>query len=133
MAEVIRPTNPDSVHALFEAFVNEGDLDNVAGLYEAEAALIDRDGKVLAGAAAIREYLRGLLSINPSISIRRRSTIDAGDIAVLISEWQLAGTAPDGSPIEDGGRTYDVIRRQADGTWKVVVENPWSAPLDEQP
>jgi ketosteroid isomerase-like protein len=55
----------------------------------------------------------------------RLGKIEAGDIVVLISDWQMTGTSPDGSAVSDSGRTYDIVRRQPDDTWRVVVDNPW--------
>jgi len=51
---------------------------------------------------------------------------------VLVAEWKMTGTAPDGSQVSDHGHTYDIVRRQSDGTWKIVVDNPWGAFLPEQ-
>ena len=119
------PVTPESVHELFEGFVNQGDLEGVAHLYEPNASFVERDGKVVSGSAAIKEYLRGLLSIKPRMRIHHLGTIDAGDIAVLLSEWELDGKAPDGSHISDRGNTYGLVRRGKDGAWRLVVDNPW--------
>jgi len=125
----VHPATPESVHELFESFVNQGDLEGMAHLYEPNAAFVERDGKVISGSVAIREYLRGLLSIKPRIRIHHLGTIDAGDIAVLLSEWELDGKAPDGSHISDRGNTYDIVRRRKDGAWRLVVDNPWRTVL----
>lgn len=119
------PVTPESVHERFEGFVNQGDLEGLAHLYEPDAAFVGRDGKVVSGSAAIMVYLRDLLSIKPRMRIHHLATIDAGDVAVLLSEWELDGKAPDGSRISDRGNTYDVVRRGEDGTWRLVVDNPW--------
>ena len=97
------PASPESIHEMFEKHVNEGNLEGMAHLYEADAVLVERDGKEVSGSGAIVEFLRGLLSAGPRIRIRHMKTIDAGDVAVLLSEWQMDCTAPDGSRISDGG------------------------------
>ena len=51
-------------------------------------------------------------------------TIDAGDVAVLLSEWRMDCAAPDGSWVSDGGHTYVIVRRQKGGNWRIVVDNP---------
>lgn len=127
-----QPRTPESVHELFEVFVNEGDLESILCLYEPDAALVERTGKVVSGAGAIRESLRSLLSLKPKMRIQRLSTIDAGDVAVLISDWQVTGVAPDGSTVTNGGRTYDIVRRQADGTWRTIVDNPFGVVLPDK-
>ena len=35
------------------------------------------------------------------------------------------GTAADGSEVNLTGQTSDVVRRQADGTWLLVIDNPF--------
>lgn len=116
---------PEVVHELFEKRCNEGDLEGLVALYEPEAAMVQPDGTIVSGIGAIREGLVELLSTKPKMKVRHLRTIRAGDIAVLISDWEVTGIGPDGSETSDGGRTYDVIRRQADGTWKAVVDNPY--------
>jgi uncharacterized protein (TIGR02246 family) len=126
-----KPATPESIHEMFETHVNEGNLEGMAHLYEAEAILVEREGKEVSGSGAIVEFLRGLLSAGPRLRMRHMKTIVAGDIAVLLSEWQMDCTAPDGSAISDGGHTYDIVRRQKDGSWKIVIDNPWGTVLPD--
>ena len=50
----------------------------------------------------------------------------AGDLALMHTPWTM--TMPDGS--SPAGTTAEVARRQADGSWKYVIDNPdGSAPL----
>jgi ketosteroid isomerase-like protein len=130
--DALQWTSPGGLHEHFEAFVNANDLERIVCLYEPNAALVERNGKVISGAAAIGDHLRGLLSVKPTMRIHRLRTIRAGDVAVLLSRWELTGTAPDGSALSDGGHTYDVVRRQADGTRRVVIDNPWGVALPER-
>jgi len=32
---------------------------------------------------------------------------------------------PDGKPVTLAAKSADVLRRQADGTWRFVIDNPW--------
>ncbi len=127
-----RGDKPESVHELFEAGVNEGRLDRIVRLYDTGAILVEKDGSVVAGAAAIGEYFRRLLSLKPVIRLRTVDTIDTGEVAVLVSDWTLKGTKPDGSEVAGNGRTYDIVRRTPDGTWRVAVDNPWGAVLPDR-
>ena len=39
----------------------------------------------------------------------------------------LAGR--DGSEVRQTGRTTDVLRRQEDGVWRLVIDNPWGTTI----
>jgi len=48
----------------------------------------------------------------------------SGDIALHIAPWKMTGQAPDGTPFDQNGLSVAVFRRQADGAWKMVIDNP---------
>jgi ketosteroid isomerase-like protein len=50
-----------------------------------------------------------------------------GEIALLFSDWTLSATDPDGHAIEMAGRTSDVARRQSDGSWLFVIDDPYGS------
>jgi hypothetical protein len=41
----------------------------------------------------------------------------------------MTGTAPDGSAIEQGGLSVALLRRQPDGRWLMVVDDPFGDEL----
>src|SRR5437016_3696508 len=114
MAQAAKPTeiDPTSAHRDFERYVNDGNMESLLALYERGAALVQRDGTVLAGCDAIAGMLRQLLAMKAQIKIEPRETIRSADIAVLISDWQMTAQAPDGTQVTDTGHTYDIVRRQ---------------------
>lgn len=46
------------------------------------------------------------------------------DIALVVADWVMAGTAADGNEVELRGSTADVLREGPDG-WKFVIDNPF--------
>ena len=38
---------------------------------------------------------------------------------------EFTGTGPNGTPVMLTGRYADVLRRQDDGSWRFVIDNPW--------
>jgi uncharacterized protein (TIGR02246 family) len=113
------------LHLLWVEGVNRGDLDGLAGLYEDEAAFVVRPGHVVTGGAAVRQATADLLALRTSATLEVRGVVRTGEVALLISSWHLTGTAADGSVVDVGGQTSDVVRRQADGTWTFAIDNPW--------
>lgn len=49
-----------------------------------------------------------------------------GDTALTQNKWTMKATGPDGSPVDLAGQSAEVMRRQADGNWKFLIDNPWS-------
>src|SRR5215212_9353274 len=115
---------PEELPPLFAQAFSAHDLEAALALYEPEATLIPQPGQVVTGTEAIREALSGFLALKPKFELEFKKAFQAGDIALLFSEWTLSATNPDGNAVEMEGRTSDVARRQPDGRWLVVIDNP---------
>jgi ketosteroid isomerase-like protein len=50
--------------------------------------------------------------------------LQADEVALVVNEWNLTGTGPDGNEVRQGGRSADVVRRQLDGSWLILVDKP---------
>ncbi len=123
------PNNrPEDMHATWETAFNTGDAEQVMALYESDAVLIPEPGQVARGTDAIRQALLGFLALKLPIHLENKRVLTSGDLAMLSNTWKLAGTGPDGSPVDLGGNTTEVIRRQADGTWQYVFDDAFSMP-----
>ena len=116
--------NPEDIDRDFEREMNAGNLDGLVALYEPTATFTVEPGKVVSGTAAIREALAGFLSLRPAIELTPRLLANTGEIAMLSSRWTLKGTAPDGIALELAGESVEIVRRQADGTWKFIIDSP---------
>jgi ketosteroid isomerase-like protein len=45
--------------------------------------------------------------------------------SLVTGVWSFDGTGPDGDPVRLEASDADVLRRQTDGTWRFVIDNPW--------
>ncbi len=113
---------PTEVHKLFAKLFSAGDLEGLMSLYEDEATLVQRTGESVNGKAAIRQSLSGLLSMRIQMKLEVRKTIQAGDLALLLSTWQLESEGASEELPKSSGQTSDVARRQADGSWLLVID-----------
>src|SRR5512144_2477545 len=116
---------PEELDSMFAGFLNAGNLDDLAALYEAQATLTPSRGKTVVGLPAIREALAGFLAAKPRMSISARVVAQTGDVALVTSKWQLAMTGPEGEPAQMSGHSVEVARRQADGSWRFVIDEPF--------
>jgi uncharacterized protein (TIGR02246 family) len=122
------PANtPEQAHELFVTCFNSGDIDAIISLYEPNATLVQFPGPAVQGHEAIREAMRGFLSIKGHMKLTIDRVLRTDDVALLFSSWTLRGIGLDGNPILSSGQTSDVVRRQADGTWLFVIDNPHGA------
>jgi uncharacterized protein (TIGR02246 family) len=118
---------PEEVPRLWAQTFVAGDLDALVALYEPDATLVAQPGEVVRGTEAIRIALRAFLATRPTFNLEVRKILQAGDIALSFADWTLRGTGPDGAPIEMAAQTSDVLRRQPDGSWRIVIDNPYGS------
>jgi len=116
---------PEDVDRLFAELLTAGKLDPLVALYEPQAALMSSPGKLVTGTAAIRDSLAGFLAGKPKMTLTARVVAQSGELAVTSAKWELAMTGPDGKPAQMSGESVEVVRRQPDGTWRVVIDLPF--------
>ena len=123
--EGVAVATPEQVLASIVAGINSGDLESLLPLYETEAAFASEPGTLAHGATGIREALSGFISMDGLLDIEVTRVLEADDLALVIGVWSFDGTGPDGEPVHLEARNADVLRRQADGSWRFVIDNPW--------
>jgi uncharacterized protein (TIGR02246 family) len=119
-----------TIQAFFDAF-NRGDLDAIIELYEPNATMVPQPGQTGEGRVAIREALTHFLATRPILTMEQKSLVIAGDIALLIVKATLLGKGRDNAPVQMEHSSSDVLRRQVDGRWLFVIDNPWGARILE--
>jgi ketosteroid isomerase-like protein len=63
--------------------------------------------------------------MNGRLDLEVTRVLEADDLALVVGVWSFNGTGPDGEPVELEANNADVLRRQEDGTWRFVIDNPW--------
>lgn len=114
---------PEDCDRLFGEAVKRGDAAAVAALYESTGVLT-LDGATYTGPEEIRPVIEGMVAAGARLEMNVTRVLRGGDVAVLYNEWRMTATGPDGKPQESGGKAIEVVRCQADGTWKYVVDDP---------
>jgi uncharacterized protein (TIGR02246 family) len=116
---------PEQVLESIVAGINAGDLDSLMPLYEADAAFAPEPGSLAHGVPGVSKALTGFISMNGELDLRVTHVLEVDDLALVTGVWSFEGTGPDGEPVKLTSRNADVLRRQADGTWRFVIDNPW--------
>jgi ketosteroid isomerase-like protein len=119
MPEREKAWQPEDLTRLFVQRANAGDAEGIAALYEAEAVMAYPAGSQTTGRDAIRALWQKILPNAPRFEPEPPlPTLVSGDIA-LTSTVALDGA---------GGRAQ-VARRQPDGSWLRVLDQPELIPL----
>jgi ketosteroid isomerase-like protein len=122
MSNIVSPE--ELLNSQVEEF-NKGNISFLMTLYEKDACFAYEPGKVVKDMESIRRTLQGFIDMGAKLEARARRVLYTSNIALLITEWSVNGTASDGKPVNLTGRGIVVLRRQSDGTWLMVIENPW--------
>jgi uncharacterized protein (TIGR02246 family) len=114
---------PADVDRLFAEALSAGDLEGALAMYEEDASY----GEVARGRAQIREALAELIALKATLNCYEIDVVENGDLAVLRARWIFSGTGTDGQAFESRGRSIEVVRRQADGSWLFAIDLPSGA------
>ena len=109
--ECERAAQPEDLGRFFVQRANAGDLEGLVALYESDAVLAVPGGAPASGADAIRLALRRFLDGRPTVSGESQPALRFGDLALTSTRF-------------NGGATAEVARRQPDGTWLWVIDQP---------
>jgi ketosteroid isomerase-like protein len=89
------------------------------------AAFVPEPGRAVSGRESIRTELEQIVTMKPRMSGSVEKVLQAGDTALVAYRWNLEGTGPDGAPIRMNGLSADVLRRRPDGSWGVIIDDPY--------
>jgi uncharacterized protein (TIGR02246 family) len=118
--------DPAELHHLFQEAANRADLDGLIGLYEPDPVFATRPGGSASGSEALRSHLTELLAMSPRFEqVTTTKVFEAAGLALTCSDWIATTTDPAGAVVTMSGRGTEVARRQQDGTWLLVIDNPW--------
>jgi uncharacterized protein (TIGR02246 family) len=119
--------SPAEIHTLFAHAFNLGDVEALAALYEPSAVLVV-DGNEVMGRESIRKAFESLVAPGGRMTLETRAvTASHLGLAVLHGAWVIE--SPTRSEIARCGLSTEVVRKQPDGTWLFVIDNPYTPPL----
>ena len=109
--------------------MNACDLESALTLFESGASFVMKPGVVVTGTAGIRQALEGFMALKPTLTIEAQQLVQAGDVAQYCARWSIQGVDPTGTAVQLGGRSSSILRRQIDGRWLFLVDNPWGTDI----
>jgi ketosteroid isomerase-like protein len=104
---------PEDLARSFVSRANAGDVEGLVALYEPDAVLAGTEGRLVVGTEAIRDFYAELLADRPQFEPgEQRPALRHGDLALTSSR------------LANGMVTAEIARRQPDGTWLWVIDQP---------
>lgn len=82
------------------------------------------DGTQAVGLTAIRAAYEATVSFGGTLTLQTRYAVECGELALLSNQYTFSMPGYETTWI-----TAEVARRQPDGDWKYVVDNPYAAPV----
>jgi uncharacterized protein (TIGR02246 family) len=124
MSQMDKAYNAGDVHPIYVKAFNSGDIEATVVCYEPGGCFVAKSGRVARGTAELREVYSITFENKPTIKVDIGKIIPAGeDLALIIGEWTSKSQTSAGEKVWSGTFT-DIVRRQSDGTWKLVLDNP---------
>lgn len=112
---------PSDVNAAFADGFNRRDVEALVGLYDPEGGVVEMDGTMSVGADEIRQHVERLLALGGRMESVNLTSVVLGDLALVTAAWTItdATVAP-----RMEGRSSEILRRQPDGTWAYLIDQP---------
>ena len=120
-AEQLKVLN--TIETMTDAF-HKGDINGVMASYESGALVNFEPETPVRDEQVLREMFQGIFQINPKFVFSGHEVFITGNIATHIAPWTMTGQAPDGTPIEQSGLSMSVLRKQTNGEWLFIFDNP---------
>lgn len=100
------------------------DIEGVLATYEDGAIVLFEPQKPVTGKDNLRMAFTQFVTMNPIFAYSGHEVYISGDIATHIAPWKMVGHLPDGTKVEQSGLSIAVLRKQANGTWLMIQDNP---------
>lgn len=116
-------TDLDAFYDAWQERMNSGDLEGLVDLYVEDVTYVNSDKKLLHGKAQVKADFEGLLALKPQIVLGNRKHVVYQDIVLTTNHWHMNFTNADGVKQELTGGGIEVIRKQADGGWRFIIDD----------
>jgi ketosteroid isomerase-like protein len=107
------------------------DVDKTVSYYADDAMVQPPNGPLVTSKAGIRKVWAELLALPGFAGGWKPTKVEvarSGEIAYIAGTWEFKWNGADGKPAGDKGKYLEVVKKQADGSWK-CVNDTWNSDL----
>jgi ketosteroid isomerase-like protein len=127
MRTVVNARRPEDCDRILLDACERGDLDTAVALYEPGAVMyLLSTGELARTPEAIRTEFASLIELKPKFTIEEIVSTVHGDGSLATTRLRgfMDATAPNGEAMHVTFHTLEVVRKQADGTWRFAIDDP---------
>jgi ketosteroid isomerase-like protein len=118
-------TSPEHAVELLDRAFAQGDVHAVLSFYEDAAVVITEPGKAARGAEELRSFFVRAMQSGASAKQLKTQVIEADGVALFLSRWTLHVEGAGRGATERTFTATTVFRKQPDGGWKALIDNPF--------
>ncbi len=109
--------SPEELPLVFQHHLNANELDGLLANYYAEDAVYAPVPGVAVSGDALRAAVARLVALGAAIDVTVRHVLATDDTALIVLDWTIPAAGM-------SGVATDVARREGDGTWRCILDNP---------
>jgi ketosteroid isomerase-like protein len=117
--------SPEQAVELLDRAFEQKDIETVLSFYEDAAVVVSEPAKSIREKDDLRAFFEQAMQLGISAKQLKTWTIEADGIALFISRWVLRVPAPGQEPSDRTFAAVTVFRKQPDGGWKILIDNPF--------
>ncbi|WGQ09138.1 hypothetical protein QG516_21740 [Pedobacter gandavensis] len=131
MEEFNRKTQIGAV-AFFRNCLKNRDVKGAMSCFDPEGVYIDRDGKEISERTQVEKAMQYLCALGPEIKGAKPHVTTIGNLSLWLDEWEMIGKTPDNQIVKMNGHTACMMKRNTEGIWLWLVDNPFGAAVLKQ-
>ncbi len=112
-----------TIRKMVTAFQNKN-IEEVLSTYEENAVVMFEPQKPVKGKENLRNAFSKFVMFNPQYTFGGHEIYISGNIAKHVSPWSMVGKLPDGTEVSERGLSIAILRKQSDGSWLMIQDNP---------
>lgn len=120
---------PDDLSRILVQALETGDIETSVALYEPSAVLFSKSGRTMTGLDEIRKNNAALIALKPKFNIAFIKFTLSGDGSLATNRMKatLSWQDAEGKPVEASVDTLEVARKQEDGSWRYIIDDPYGS------
>ena len=126
LIEASERLTPSQLLKTLNKYIATGNVDAVLALHDEDAGLVEFGGGVSRGLDELRKSYAAFFATKPDLNVMPLQIIESDGMAIIMGTYTLNYTNANGKIVSVSGKFGDMVRRQPDGSWLYLLDNPYA-------